>query len=157
MYHNSAVYIPQIILFLGSHEHQLKEVSTLLRHTADPVAADLIQSLTDLVSSLNRNPLFWESIQPTVRQTLIVRSALEKNWFIYLFIHYCLAELPVFGLRQHGESSSSASNPQVHNRWNQHGKCRGTAVVRREIAKWRAEVAGQQVNCDKQHLCAKFR
>lgn len=75
MYHNSAVYIPQIVLFLGSHEHQLQEVSTLLRHTADPVAADLIQSLTDLVSSLNRNSLFWESIQPTVRQTLIVSIA----------------------------------------------------------------------------------
>ena len=61
-----------MVTFLGSHEYQLMEVSTLLRHTADPVAADLIQSLISLVSTLSTKPVYWESIQPSVRETLVV-------------------------------------------------------------------------------------
>ncbi|XP_015585723.1 nucleoporin NUP188 homolog [Cephus cinctus] len=64
-------YASAIVMFLGSHEYQLMEVSTLLRHTTDPLAADLIQSLVALASSLAVRPVIWNSVQPNVRETLI--------------------------------------------------------------------------------------
>lgn len=79
---SSSSYISYVVTFLGSHEYQLIEVSTLLRHTADPVAADLIQSLISLVSTLSTKPVYWESIQPSVRETLVVSEII----FIAIFI-----------------------------------------------------------------------
>ncbi|XP_012277491.1 nucleoporin NUP188 homolog isoform X2 [Orussus abietinus] len=67
----SILYTQMIVTFLGSHEYQLMEVSTLLRHTADPLAAELIQSLVSLVSALASREVLWNSIQPSVRETLI--------------------------------------------------------------------------------------
>ncbi|EZA58440.1 Nucleoporin-like protein [Ooceraea biroi] len=65
------VYINQVVVFLNSHEHQLMVVSTLLRHTADLLAADLIQSLVALVHAVATQTYVWNAIQPSVRETLI--------------------------------------------------------------------------------------
>lgn len=65
------VYADQIILFLNSHEHQLMVVSTLLRHTADLLAADLIQSLVALIHAIATQKYIWNAIQPSIRETLI--------------------------------------------------------------------------------------
>ena len=67
-------YVNPIILFLASHEQLLMEASTLLRHTADPVAANLIQSLVTLISALSSKPIFWETLDPSARETLIVNN-----------------------------------------------------------------------------------
>lgn len=65
------VYADHVVLFLNSHEHQLMVVSTLLRHTADLLAADLIQSLVALVHAIATQTYIWNAIQPGVRETLI--------------------------------------------------------------------------------------
>lgn len=65
------LYIKSIIMFLNSHEHQLMVASTLLRHTADPVAAELVQSLVALIQIMATQPYVWNSIQPNVCETLI--------------------------------------------------------------------------------------
>lgn len=65
------VYISHVIVFLNSHEHQLMVVSTLLRHTADLLAADLIQSLVALIHAIATQTYVWNAIQPSVRETLI--------------------------------------------------------------------------------------
>ncbi|XP_012260156.2 nucleoporin Nup188 [Athalia rosae] len=67
---NCMIYTPIIVMFLGPHEHQLVEVSMLLRHTADPLAADVVQSLVALTSSMAVQPIIWNSIQPSVRESL---------------------------------------------------------------------------------------
>ncbi|XP_034948667.1 nucleoporin NUP188 homolog [Chelonus insularis] len=64
-------YVTSIIIFLGSHEHQLTEVATLLRHTADLLAVDLVQSLVALISTLTMRSIIWEMIQPEVREGLM--------------------------------------------------------------------------------------
>ncbi|XP_017754229.1 PREDICTED: nucleoporin NUP188 homolog isoform X2 [Eufriesea mexicana] len=65
------VYIKSIIIFLNSHEYQLMVASTLLRHTADLYAADLVQSLVALIHIVATQPYVWSSIQPNVCETLI--------------------------------------------------------------------------------------
>lgn len=65
------VYIGQVVVFLNSHEHQLMVVSTLLRHTADLLAADLIQSLVAFVHAVATQTYVWNAIQANVRETLI--------------------------------------------------------------------------------------
>ncbi|EFN79601.1 Nucleoporin NUP188-like protein [Harpegnathos saltator] len=65
------IYTDHVILFLNSHEHQLMVVSTLLRHTADLLAADLIQSLVALIHTIATQTYTWNAIQPSVRETLI--------------------------------------------------------------------------------------
>ncbi|KOX74151.1 hypothetical protein WN51_13501 [Melipona quadrifasciata] len=65
------VYIKSIITFLNSHEYQLMVVSTLLRHTADLYAADLVQSLVALIHIIATQPHIWNSIQPNICETLI--------------------------------------------------------------------------------------
>ncbi|KAK0088385.1 hypothetical protein PV325_012168 [Microctonus aethiopoides] len=64
-------HVSPIILFLGSHEHELTEVATLLRHTADLVAIELVQSLVALISALTMRSTIWEMIQPSVREGLM--------------------------------------------------------------------------------------
>ncbi|XP_077274210.1 nuclear pore complex protein Nup188 [Temnothorax americanus] len=65
------MFVNHIVVFLNSHEHQLMVVSTLLRHTADLLAADLIQSLVALIHAIATQTYVWNSIQPSVRETLI--------------------------------------------------------------------------------------
>ncbi|XP_014489061.1 PREDICTED: nucleoporin NUP188 homolog [Dinoponera quadriceps] len=65
------IYAEHVALFLNSHEHQLMVVSTLLRHTADLLAADLIQSLAALIHAIATQTYIWNAIQPGVRDTLI--------------------------------------------------------------------------------------
>ncbi|XP_076635542.1 nuclear pore complex protein Nup188 [Colletes latitarsis] len=65
------VYIKSIVMFLDSHEHQLMVASTLLRHTADLLAADLLQSLVALINIMATLPYVWNSIQKSVCETLI--------------------------------------------------------------------------------------
>ncbi|XP_078047806.1 nuclear pore complex protein Nup188 [Augochlora pura] len=65
------VYIKSILMFLNSHEHQLMVASTLLRHTADLLAADLVQSLVALIHTMATQPYVWNSVQPNVCETLI--------------------------------------------------------------------------------------
>ncbi|XP_015432823.1 PREDICTED: nucleoporin NUP188 homolog [Dufourea novaeangliae] len=65
------VYIKSIVMFLNSHEYQLMVTSTLLRHTADLLAADLVQSLVALIHTMATQPYVWNSIQPNVCETLI--------------------------------------------------------------------------------------
>lgn len=65
------VYIKSITMFLHSHEYQLMVASTLLRHTADLLAADLVQSLVALIHIIATQPYVWNSIQPNVCETLI--------------------------------------------------------------------------------------
>lgn len=65
------IYIKSIITFFNSHEHQLMVASTLLRHTADLFAADLVQSLVALIHIVATQPYVWNSIQPNVCETLI--------------------------------------------------------------------------------------
>ena len=67
----SAVYIKSTIMFLNSHEYQLMVASTLLRHTADLLAADLVQSLVALIHIMATQPCIWNSIQPNICETLI--------------------------------------------------------------------------------------
>ena len=76
--------VSAVVMYLGSHEHLLTEGSTLLRHTADPVAADLIQSLVTLISALSVMPIFWESVHPSVRETLVV----SFSFFVYTVYGY---------------------------------------------------------------------
>ncbi|XP_003708007.2 nuclear pore complex protein Nup188 [Megachile rotundata] len=66
-----SVYIKSIEMFLNSHEYQLMVASTLLRHTADLLAADLVQSLVALIYMMATQPYVWNSIQPNVCETLI--------------------------------------------------------------------------------------
>ncbi|XP_017876085.1 nucleoporin NUP188 homolog [Ceratina calcarata] len=66
-----AIYMKSIIVFLNSHEYQLMVASTLLRHTADIYAADLVQSLVALIHIMATQPYVWNSIQPNVCETLI--------------------------------------------------------------------------------------
>ncbi|XP_076177652.1 nuclear pore complex protein Nup188 [Ptiloglossa arizonensis] len=65
------VYIKSIVMFLNSHEHQLMVASTLLRHTADLLAADLVQSLVALIHTMATLPYIWNSIQSNICETLI--------------------------------------------------------------------------------------
>lgn len=65
------IYADHVALFLNSHEYQLMVVSTLLRHTADLLAADLIQSLVALIHAIATQTYIWNAIQPNVRETLI--------------------------------------------------------------------------------------
>ncbi|KYN30753.1 hypothetical protein ALC56_14564 [Trachymyrmex septentrionalis] len=65
------MFVNHIVVFLNSHEHQLMVVSTLLRHTADLLAADLIQSLVALIHTTATQIYIWNAIQPSVRETLI--------------------------------------------------------------------------------------
>ncbi|XP_057324473.1 nucleoporin Nup188 [Microplitis mediator] len=67
----SPSYVTSVVIFLGSHENQLTEVATLLRHTADPRAIDLVQSLVALISALTMQSAIWEMIQPSVREGLM--------------------------------------------------------------------------------------
>ncbi|XP_043485129.1 nucleoporin Nup188 [Leptopilina heterotoma] len=83
---SSSAYISFVVTFLGSHEYQLMEVSTLLRHTADPAAADLIQSLISLVSTLSTKPVYWDSIQPSVRETLVKCTYLAYDSTVNLLL-----------------------------------------------------------------------
>ncbi|CAD6201471.1 GSCOCG00000272001-RA-CDS [Cotesia congregata] len=66
-----STYVTSVVIFLGSHENQLTEVATLLRHTADPRAIDLVQSLVALISALTMRTAVWEMIQPSVREGLM--------------------------------------------------------------------------------------
>ncbi|XP_033311320.1 nucleoporin NUP188 homolog [Bombus bifarius] len=65
------IYIKSIVIFFNSHEYQLMVASTLLRHTADLFAADLVQSLVALIHIVATQPYVWNSIQPNVCETLI--------------------------------------------------------------------------------------
>ncbi|KAG7201983.1 hypothetical protein KM043_004675 [Ampulex compressa] len=65
------VYIKPILIFLNSHEHHLMVVSTLLRHTADLLAADLLQSLVAFIHAIAMQPCIWNAIKPGIRETLI--------------------------------------------------------------------------------------
>lgn len=65
------MFVNHVVVFLNSHEHQLMIVSTLLRHTADLLAADLIQSLVALIHAIATQTYIWNAIQPSVRETLI--------------------------------------------------------------------------------------
>lgn len=65
------IYIKSIVTFFNSHEYQLMVASTLLRHTADLFAADLVQSLVALIHIVATQPYVWNSIQPNVCETLI--------------------------------------------------------------------------------------
>ncbi|XP_017799097.1 PREDICTED: nucleoporin NUP188 homolog [Habropoda laboriosa] len=65
------MYVKSITIFLNSHEYQLMVASTLLRHTADLLAADLVQSLVALIYTMASQPYVWNSIQPNVCETLI--------------------------------------------------------------------------------------
>jgi len=65
------MFVNHVVIFLNSHEHQLMVVSTLLRHTADLLAADLIQSLVALIHTIATQAFVWNAIQPNVRETLI--------------------------------------------------------------------------------------
>ncbi|KYQ55243.1 hypothetical protein ALC60_05868 [Trachymyrmex zeteki] len=65
------MFVNHVVVFLNSHEHQLMVVSTLLRHTADLLAADLIQSLVALIHATATQTYIWNAIQPNVRETLI--------------------------------------------------------------------------------------
>ncbi|XP_018402894.1 PREDICTED: nucleoporin NUP188 homolog [Cyphomyrmex costatus] len=65
------MFVNHVVVFLNSHEHQLMVVSTLLRHTADLLAADLIQSLVALIHATATQTYIWNAIQPSVRETLI--------------------------------------------------------------------------------------
>lgn len=65
------MFVNHVVVFLNSHEHQLMVVSTLLRHTADLLAADLIQSLVALIHIIATQTYVWNTIQPSVRETLI--------------------------------------------------------------------------------------
>ncbi|XP_076750836.1 nuclear pore complex protein Nup188 [Xylocopa sonorina] len=65
------VYIKSIVMFVNSHEYQLMVASTLLRHTADLFAADLVQSLVALIHIMAVQPYVWNTIQPNVCETLI--------------------------------------------------------------------------------------
>ncbi|KAG5314198.1 NU188 protein, partial [Acromyrmex insinuator] len=65
------MFVNHIVVFLNSHEHQLMVVSTLLRHTADLLAADLIQSLVALIHATATQIYIWNAIQQSVRETLI--------------------------------------------------------------------------------------
>lgn len=66
-----SIYIKPIVIFLNSHEYQLMAVSTLLRHTADLLAADLIQTLVALIHGIATQECIWNSIPSNVRETLI--------------------------------------------------------------------------------------
>ncbi|XP_066586907.1 nucleoporin Nup188 isoform X2 [Prorops nasuta] len=65
------IYLNIIVKFFNSHEQQLMVASTLLRHTADLIAADLVQSLVSLIYSTATQPVLWYSVQPKIRETLI--------------------------------------------------------------------------------------
>ncbi|KAL0114363.1 hypothetical protein PUN28_011551 [Cardiocondyla obscurior] len=65
------MFVNHVVVFLNSHEHQLMVVSTLLRHTADLLAADLIQSLVALIHAIATQTYVWNTIQPSIRETLI--------------------------------------------------------------------------------------
>ncbi|XP_028048841.2 nucleoporin NUP188 homolog isoform X2 [Monomorium pharaonis] len=65
------MFVNHVVVFLNSHEHQLMVVSTLLRHTADLLAADLIQSLVALIHAIATQTYVWNAIEPSVRDTLI--------------------------------------------------------------------------------------
>lgn len=65
------MFVNHVRLFLSSHERQLMVVSTLLRHTADLLAADLIQSLVALIHAIATQTYIWNTISPDVRKTLI--------------------------------------------------------------------------------------
>lgn len=66
-----SIYIKPIVIFVNSHEYQLMAVSTLLRHTADLLAADLIQTLVALIHGIATQECIWNSIPSNVRETLI--------------------------------------------------------------------------------------
>ncbi|XP_053974387.1 nucleoporin Nup188 [Hylaeus anthracinus] len=65
------MYIKSIVMFLNSHEYQLMVASTLLRHTADLLAADLVQSLVALIHIMATSPYIWNAIEKNVCETLI--------------------------------------------------------------------------------------
>nr|XP_031846860.1 nucleoporin NUP188 homolog [Nomia melanderi] len=65
------LYIKSILMFLNSHEYQLMVASTLLRHTADLLAADLVQSLVAMIHTMATQTYIWNSVQPNVCETLI--------------------------------------------------------------------------------------
>ncbi|XP_043280219.1 nucleoporin Nup188 [Venturia canescens] len=64
-------HVNSILLFLGSHENYLLESATLLRHTADPLAMDLVQSLVALISTVSVRSNLWGSLQPSVCDSLM--------------------------------------------------------------------------------------
>lgn len=76
------IYTSMIVMFLGSHEHQLVEVSMLLRHTADPLAADVVQSLVALTSSMAVRPIIWNAIPSTIRESLFVSIRESCRMFV---------------------------------------------------------------------------
>ncbi|KAL6427342.1 hypothetical protein ACFW04_008718 [Cataglyphis niger] len=92
------VYINHIILFLNSHEHQLMVVSTLLRHTADLLAADLIQSLIALIHAIATQTYVWNAIQPSVRETLIKCTYLVYDSTVNLLLRPRILKFIIDGI-----------------------------------------------------------
>ncbi|OXU27052.1 hypothetical protein TSAR_008593 [Trichomalopsis sarcophagae] len=91
-------YVSAVVMYLGSHEHLLMEGSTLLRHTADPVAADLIQSLVTLISALSVRPIFWGSVHPSVRETLIKCTYLSYDSTVNLLLRPRILKFIIDGI-----------------------------------------------------------
>lgn len=91
--------ITPIILFLGSHEFQLTEVATLLRHTADPLAIDLVQSLVALISALTVQKSVWTAIQPSVREGLMKCMYLIYDSTVNLLLRPRILKFIIDGVR----------------------------------------------------------
>ncbi|XP_063995098.1 nucleoporin Nup188 [Diachasmimorpha longicaudata] len=91
--------INPIILFLGSHEFQLIEVATLLRHTADPLAIDLVQSLVALISALTMQKSIWSVIQPSVREGLMKCMYLIYDSTVNLLLRPRILKFIIDGVR----------------------------------------------------------
>ncbi|XP_011308376.1 nucleoporin NUP188 homolog [Fopius arisanus] len=91
--------VTPIILFLGSHEFQLTEVATLLRHTADPLAIDLVQSLVALISALTGQKSVWNVIQPSVRDGLMKCMYLIYDSTVNLLLRPRILKFIIDGVR----------------------------------------------------------
>jgi len=92
------IYINQVIVFLNSHEHQLMVISTLLRHTADLLAADLIQSLVALIHAVATQTYVWNAIQPNIRETLIKCTYLAYDSTVNLLLRPRILKFIIDGI-----------------------------------------------------------
>ncbi|XP_014236684.1 nucleoporin NUP188 homolog [Trichogramma pretiosum] len=95
---NTSTRITQIVLFLGSHEHLLTEASTLLRHTADPVAADLILSLVNLISALSCRSTFWKSLHLSIKESLTKSMYLSYDSTVNLLLRPRILKFIIDGI-----------------------------------------------------------
>lgn len=105
------VYINQVVIFLNSHEHHLMVVSTLLRHTADLLAADLIQSLVALIHAVATQTYVWNAIEQSVRETLIKCMYLAYDSTVNLLLRPRILKFIIDGISmQSAEELESCDN-----------------------------------------------